>query len=112
MREIKKVEMGQIPNIDSKTPGKAEPQFCGEETEQKVVKDFSNPTEVLGRSQISKADNLKADISFGMANPDAISSSDRFFEIAYAQLSEKDDPHAYEKACAISTSPDARELLS
>lgn len=112
MREIKKVDMSQVPNIDSKTQGKAEPSFCGEDTEKKVVKDFSNPTEVLGRSQINKADNLKADVAFGLANPNAISNSDRFFDIAYAQLLEKDDPHAYEKACAISTSTDARELLS
>lgn len=112
MREIKKVDLSQVPNIDSKAQGKAEPQFCGEDTEQKVVKDFSNPTEVLGRSQISKADNLKADVAFGMANYDAMESSNRLFDIAYNQLSEKNDPHAYEKACAISTSPDARELLS
>lgn len=114
MREIKKVEMSQVPNLDSKAQGKSEPQFCGEDAEQKVVKDLSSQHEVSGRSQVSKAaaDNFQKDIAFGIANPDAIASSDRFFDIAYNQLSEKNDPNAYEKACAISTSPDARDLLS
>lgn len=120
MREIKKVEMSQVPNLDSKAQGKSEPQFCGEDTEQKVVKDLSSQHEVSGRSQVCKntADNFQTDITFGLANPGAMESSDRFFKIAYDYFSEKGDPEAYPKACAAATSPEetrgflSRELLS
>lgn len=103
MREIKKVEMNQIPNTDNKMPDKTEPQFCGEDSNQKIIKDLSNQTEILGRSQISKADNLKSDVAFGIANQDAISSADKFFDIAYAQLVKENDPKAYEKASTMAS---------
>lgn len=103
MREIKKVEMSQTPSVDSKSTGKAEPQFCGENPEQKVVKDLTSQHEVSGRSQINKTDNLKADIAFGLAHPGVISNADKFFEIAYAHLADEGDPYAYEKASTMAT---------
>jgi len=102
MREIKKVEMSKMPNLDPKMVEKSEPQFCGEETNPKVVNDLSNQTEVLGRSQISKADNLSSDVTFGMQNYQAIESADKFFDIAYAQLVKDNEPNAYEKASTMS----------
>jgi len=77
------------------------------------VKDFSNPTaEALGRSQVSKADNLKSDVDYAVANPGAIERSDKLFEMALKSLEAEGDPHAYEKACAIATSDDAKALLA
>lgn len=103
MREIKKVDVGQVPNVETKSAEKSEPQSAEETAAPKVVNDLSNQTEVLGRSQISKADNLKADVAFGMQNFDAIKSADRFFDIAYAQLVEDNDPNAYEKASTMAS---------
>lgn len=105
MREIKNnVEIGKAQGADFKSSKteKSEPQFCAE-LEETDLKDFSNPTEILGRSQVSKADNLKEDVAFGMANPQAIASADKFFNIAYAQLLSQNDPNAYEKASTMAS---------
>lgn len=110
MSEIKKINAGQVPtNIEQKSAEKSEPQFSGSESNPKVVKDLSDQTEVLGRSQICKTDNLACDVAFGMQNPQAIESADKFFNIAYAQLVKDNDPNAYEKASAMA-SLYAREL--
>lgn len=112
MREIKNnVEIGKAQRSGLRQ-GKAEQsdlQF-GAELEEADVKDFSNPTEILGRSQVNKADNLKEDVAFGMENPQKIQSADKFFEVAYAQLSKNKDPYAYEKASYMA-SIYAQELL-
>ena len=102
MREISKnMDTGKIPKQDVKFCGteKAEPQVTIQEG--KEIKDFSNPTEILGRSQVNKVDNLQADVAFSIANPEAVESADKFFDMAYAQLQKKGDPEAYEKASAI-----------
>lgn len=114
MREIKNnVEIGKAQKAELKSNklNNAEPNFCAE-IEESGVKDFSNPTEVLGRSQVSKTDNLKEDVAFGMANHNAISKSDKLFELAFKNLQAEGDPDAYEKACAIATSEEAKDLLS
>ena len=104
MREIKKINAGQVPtNVESKSAEKAEPQFSGSEINSKVVKDLSDQTEVLGRSQISKTDNLASDVTFGMQNPQAIESADKFFNLAYTQLVNENDPNAYEKASTMAS---------
>lgn len=109
MREIKKINAGQVPNIEQKSADKSELQFSGNETNTKVVNDLTNQTELLGRSQICKKDNLACDVAFGMKNPQAIESADKFFNIAYAQLVKENDPNAYEKASSMA-SIYAREL--
>lgn len=105
MREVKNnVEIGKVQKLGKKNSKseKTEPNFEGELEGEKNVKDFSNPkAETLGRSAI-KTDNIKEDVSFGMANPKLIAEADRFFEIAYKQLLEKNDPCAYEKASSMS----------
>lgn len=115
MREIKNnVEIGKVQKagLKKEKAERAETSFCGE-VEGTPVKDFSNPSaEVLGRSQVSKTDNLKEDVSFGMAHPEVISNSDKLFDIAFRGLQAAGDPEAYEKACSIVTSSEARELLS
>lgn len=115
MREINKnIEIGKMQKVDlhAGKPEQTETVVCPE-TEEKCVKDFSNPkAEALGRSQVSPTDNLKADVNFVISNQKAVENSDKLFEIAYNSLSAKGDPEAYEKACAIATSEDAKALLS
>lgn len=106
MREIKKINVGQgqvPPNIEPKSADKSDPQFSANEANAKVVNDLSNQTELLGRSQICKKDNLTCDVAFGMKNPQAIESADKFFEMAYAQLVNENEPDAYEKASAMAS---------
>lgn len=124
MREIKNnVEIGKIQKQETKPSVAPSSSLPVEKTgpvlnaaeSEKEIKDFSNPSgEVLGRSQVivSKADNVKEDVKFGMAHPEAIERSDKLFNLALAKLEKEGDPNAYEKACAISTSADSRELLS
>lgn len=114
MREIKNnVEIGKVKNTEMKLnkTNNADPNLCGD-SEASNVNDFSNPSEVLGRSQVSKTDNLKVDVAYAMTNQDAISKSDKLFEMAFKGLQEEGDPNAYEKACAIATSEEAKDLLS
>lgn len=114
MREIKNnVEIGKVKNTEMKLnkTNNADSNFCGD-SETSNVNDFSNPSEVLGRSQLSKTDNLKADVAYAMANPETISKSDKLFEMAFKELQKDEDPNAYEKACAIATSEEAKDLLS
>ncbi|MFA7657845.1 MAG: hypothetical protein WCY19_00255 [Candidatus Gastranaerophilaceae bacterium] len=116
MREVKNnVEIGKAQKSDLRTAKgtKAEPQFCGEFEEESSIKDFSNPkAEALGRSQVSKTDNVEKDVAFGKAHPETIERADKLFALAFKGLRAAGDPDAYEKACAISTSSDARDLLS
>lgn len=106
MREIKKINAGQgqvPPTIEQKSADKSEPQFSANEINTKVVNDLTNQTELLGRSQICKTDNLACDVKFGMQNPQAIESADKFFNLAYAQLVKDNDPNAYEKASTMAS---------
>lgn len=114
MREVNRnIDISKIQKQDVQFGNVEKPeQTKAEEPAQSEIKDFSNPTEILGRSQISKTDNVKSDIAFGIANPEAIERSDKLFEMAFKGLQESGDPNAYEKACAIATSEDAKELLS
>ena len=119
MREINNnnVDIGKIPNIkiekaDSHDAQLNDAQMPDDLLEQNVG-DFSNPSaEALGRSQVCKADNLKSDVDFAKANPDAVELSDKLFDMALKKLQSEGDPQAYEKACAISTSEDAKALFS
>ena len=107
MREIKNnVEIGKAKKANTKNEKqeKAEPQFCVEMETDSEIKDFSNPSaEVLGRSQVNKADNLKADVAFGAEHPETIASADKFFDIAYNTLQTKKEPNAYEIAATMAS---------
>lgn len=114
MREIKNnVEIGKVQKNELKSGNSDKFESQSITSEGKEIKDFSNPSaEALGRSQVSKTDNIKSDIAFGIANPQAISKSDKLFNMALAKLEADGDPEAYEKACSIATSQDAKELFS
>lgn len=90
MREIKNnIEVAKLqPKHDLKNEKfeKSEPAFCANE-EEKCVKDFSNPSEILGRSQVKvnkmNMKELENDINFGMNNPDHIAMAEKIFDSAY-----------------------------
>lgn len=113
MREINKnMDIGKIQKSELKSNDSDKMDLQPITSEGKEIKDFSNPTaEALGRSQVSKTDNLKSDIAFGISHPEAISKSDKLFNMALAKLEADGDPDAYEKACSIATSADAKELF-
>lgn len=114
MREINKnMKIGKVQSNGFKhdKAEKAETSFCAE-SDEASIKDFSNPSaEVLGRSQVSKTDNLKEDVAFGKANPEKIAKADKLFNLALAKLEAEGNPHAYEIASSIATSEDAKILL-
>lgn len=106
MREINNNINGIKPEIKIEKKNLEKTSELNAEVENKNITDFSNPkAEALGRSQVNVAnkDNLKTDIAFLSKNPDAVKSADRFFDVAYAQLLQKDVPNAYEKAAAMAT---------
>lgn len=114
MREINKnMDLGKVQKSELKSNDSEKMDLQPITSEGKEIKDFSNPTaEALGRSQVNKTDNLKSDVAFASAYPQAISKSDKLFNMALAKLEADGDPNAYEKACSIATSEDAKELFS
>lgn len=102
MREIgKNLEPGKVQRQEVKFGNvDKEEEAQIEASNEKEIKDFSNPTEMLGRSQVNQVDNLQTDVSFGLAHPNAITSADKFFEMTYNQLLEENNPEAYEVACS------------
>ena len=103
MREIKNnVEIGKAQSKHEIKSNKAEESFPQSEKQETQTNDVSfSGAEVLGRSQVSKADALQKDVAFGMAHPKAIEKADKFFDMAYAQLNKDGEANPYEKACAL-----------
>lgn len=115
MRELKNnnIEIGKIQQRKDIKTNKAEealPQL--NQDEEKIAKDFSNPSaEVLGRSQVAPADALQKDVEFAIANPEAVEKADKFFEMTLAQLDANGYKDAYAKASEI-TSGYVKEFAS
>ncbi|MBR1681527.1 hypothetical protein IJ707_07045 [bacterium] len=64
--------------------------------------DFANPkAESLGRSQVSKPDNVENDVKFMMKNPEFCAQANMFFDNAYEILKQKNEEHAYEKSAQM-----------
>ena len=72
-------------------------------TDAPKIKDFSNPTEVLGRSQVKKADNSNSDLKMLLENPQIAENSDKIFEAAYAAAKAAGAEHPYEEASEFAT---------
>lgn len=69
--------------------------------EEKEIRDLSNPAEISGRSLVNKADNLKEDMAFVAAHPEAVEKANKFFDIVYEQLQSRGDVDAYADAAVI-----------
>ena len=114
MRDVKNnVEIGKLQKSELRA-GKIEKKEAQtlEDSGEVSFKDFSNPAEILGRSQVKKNDSFKEDVTFAMAHPKVVSNADKLFDIAFKRLQIDGDPSAYENACAIATSLETRDLLS
>lgn len=75
----------------------------------KTIENLKGHADIVGRSQVRKADNVKEDVNFMLKNPEIMAKAERFFDVAYTQLLREDSPNAYEKAAAMATTF-AREL--
>ena len=58
-------------------------------------------SESLGRSQVSKPDNIESDVIFMMKNPKFCMQANMFFDNAYELLKQKNEEHAYEKSAQM-----------
>lgn len=102
--KIKKIDMRNIQNADIKFCAQDKTETPTENVQEGMgINNLASHTEVVGRSQVSESDSLKKDVAFGLAHPGEIAGADRFFDMAYAQLKAENDPHAYEKASAMSS---------
>lgn len=67
--------------------------------EKKQVQDLgNNPSEMIGRSQVTKADNLASDMKTFKNNPQLIMHADEFFDYALNEFSKQGRADAYEQA--------------
>lgn len=58
---------------------------------------------LLGKSQVSKPDNINSDIDFcKKSTPEFLQKCDSFFDNAFDTLTAKGDENAYVKACVLS----------
>ena len=78
---------------------------------EKTIENLAGHADIVGRSQVRKADNVKEDVNFMLRNPEIMTKAEKFFDVAYQQLLKEDSPNAYEKAAAMATTF-ARELAS
>lgn len=111
MREIKKVDASQTPNVKVEKAGNASESTSSVSSNYPTNENLeTGPKALVGQAQIVK-DNTSKDLHFMMENPDAVSKSEKLFDLTFKALQEQDDSQAYEKACAISTSA-AKEIFS
>ena len=74
---------------------------------QKVVsneptRELSADTGILGKSQVSKPDNIQSDIDFCLKqSPEFLQKCDTFFESALDKFTKSGEDFAYEKACVL-----------
>ena len=86
---------------------KQQPDIVSVEPQEKKdmpkINDFSNPTEVLGRSQVKGADNTNNDLKILLENPQFAENSDKMFEVAYEAAKSSGAEHPYEEASEFAT---------
>ena len=112
MREIKKVDASQTPKAKAdRTGSSSEITPSVSATSSTNTENLgTGPSSLVGQAQVIK-DNAAKDLNFMANHLDAVDKSEQLFDLTFKALREQDDPQAYEKACAISTSA-ARELFS
>lgn len=99
MREIDNMNAIRFQKVEIKKdkPKKsAAPEGCEDNIEFQNVKAAS-----LGRSQVSKPDNVENDIKFMMKNPELVMQANMFFDNAYDLLKSKNEERAYEKSAQM-----------
>lgn len=71
-------------------------------TNDSAARDVVPDTGVLGKSQVSKPDNIQSDIDFCLKqSPEFLEKCDKFFDNAFSSLTASEDDFAYEKACVL-----------
>ena len=80
------------------------------ENDTPQLKDFSNPAEYLGRSQVKYSnvnfkgtDNTENDLKILMENPEIAKNSDKIFETAFKAMQDAGIENPYEEATEIAT---------
>jgi hypothetical protein len=69
---------------------------------EQAVRELPADTGILGKSQVSKPDNVQSDIDFCLKQtPEFLEKCDNFFEKTFIALSNSNDDFAYEKACVL-----------
>lgn len=88
-------------NIKKDTPKKsAAPEGCEDNVE--FNSDFkSQQAAALGRSQVSKPDNIENDVKFFMKNEKFCTQANFFFDNAYEFLKKQNEEHAYERSAQM-----------
>ena len=101
MSEFDNINALRFQKIDIKRD-KAKKQAAPEGMEDVEYTDFSNPkAESLGRSQVSKPDNVENDVKFMMKNPEFCAKANMFFDNAYEIFKQNNEEHAYEKSAQM-----------
>ena len=79
---------------------KAKNNNAEEVDSEQHLRDLGNsPAEAIGRSQVSKADNLVNDMNFMRQNPKLVLHADEFFDYTLNQFVKEGKADAYEQAC-------------
>ncbi len=88
-------------NIKKDSPKKsAAPEGCEDNIE--FNSDFkAQQAAALGRSQVSKPDNIENDIKFFMKNEKFCTQANMFFDNAFEFMKKQNEEHAYERSAQM-----------
>lgn len=101
MNEFDNINAIRFQKFDIKR-NKPKKQAAPEGIEDVEYTDFANPkAESLGRSQVSRPDNIENDVKFMIKNPEFCMQANTFFDNAYEMLKQKNEEHAYEKSAQM-----------
>lgn len=103
MTEINNNDISKNINIQKNTQVKREETPIASDAkiadDAKKVQDLgNNPSEMIGRSQVAKADNLASDMKTFKNNPQLIMYADEFFDYTLNEFNKQGKPDAYEQA--------------
>ena len=102
MTEINKNIPHIIPNLTNSANKKTEVQ-TSQSQYNNDIKEIPSEMGILGKSQVSKPDNIQSDIEFCLTHSEEfLNKCDKFFDKSFENLSKAGDEFAYEKACLLS----------
>lgn len=103
MTEINNNFQHIIPNISVNANNKKFETNAPQSELNNDLKELSSEMGVLGKSQVSKPDNIQSDIDFCLKHSqEFLNQCDKFFENSFDLLTNSGDEFAYEKACLLS----------